>query len=150
MSDHLTFEPLVPSSSYLNTVVRWIYDEWSKENGDTVEEIRTKLFKDRDIPPSQVAFYKNSLVGFVWISRFKKPEDKGPTLWINGLYVGESHRNKGIGASLVQRAEQLSIDFEDTLYAYTEIPEYYLRLGWHLFKEKDSHGSSVVRRNLAN
>ncbi len=149
MSDHLIFQHLTPSSSYLNTVVRWIYDEWSKGNGDSEGEIRTKLLIDQDVPPSQVALYRNRLAGFVWISRFTKPEDKEPTLWINGLYVEESHRNMGIGASLVQRVEQLSTDFEDTLYAYTEIPEYYLRLGWQIIAEKDSQGNAVVGRNLA-
>ena len=148
MSEHLTFSPLSSSSPHLNTVVRWIYDEWSKANGDTQEEIRAKLFNNRRVPPSQVAVLKTKPVGFVWISRFQRAGDLKPTLWINGLYVSGSYRSRGIGTSLVKRAENLSSNFEDHLYAYTEIPEYYLRRGWHIHQEKDEKGSAVVCQKL--
>ena len=148
MSDPLTFESLNPSSPYVDTVVRWIYTEWSKENGDSEEEIGTKLFQDQDVPPSQVALYKNSLAGFVWISRFTKPEDDDPTLWINGLYVDKPFRRQGIGQALIRIAEHLSEEFEDSLFAYTNIPGYYLKSGWSINKERDEKNNAVVVRKI--
>lgn len=99
-------------------------------------------------PPSKVAVDEKAAAGFVWISRYQRTEDISPTLWINGLYVKDSHRSRGIGSSLVQLAEQLSSDFEDELYAYTEIPEFYLQLGWRIHQGKNSSGNAVVGQKL--
>ena len=148
MSDPLKFESLNPSSPYVDTVVRWIHTEWSKNNSDSEEEIHTKLFQDQDVPPSQVAIYGDELAGFVWISRFTKPEDDDPTLWINGLYVDKPFRRKGIGQALIRIAEHLSEEFEDSLFAYTNIPEYYLNLGWSMNKERDDKNNAVVVRKI--
>lgn len=148
MSADLTFSPLSSNSPHLNAVVRWIYDEWSKGIGDTQEEIRVKLFNNERVPPSKVAVLKTKPVGFVWISRFQRAEDLKSTLWINGLYVSDNYRSRGIGTSLVKLAENLSSNFENHLYAYTEIPEYYLRCGWCIDQEKDEKGSAVVSRKL--
>ena len=148
MAGSISFHSLSDSSPFLDTASQWIFNEWSKDNGDSLDTIREKLLVKDESPPSKVTVEGSTPVGFVWISRFQRPEDLSPTLWINGLYVRESHRTCGIGRSLVQLAEKLSSDFEDELYAYTEIPEYYLGLGWGIHKGKDESGNAVVSRKL--
>lgn len=148
MPDKLSFHSLSDNSPFLDTVSQWIFDEWSKDNGDSLDTIREKLLVKDESPTSKVAVEKTAPVGFVWISRYRRPEDSSPTLWINGLYVKDSHRSRGIGSSLVQLAEQLSSNFEDELYAYTEIPEFYLQLGWRIHQGKNASGNAVVRQKL--
>ena len=144
MNAPITFDPLKPSNHYLDTVAQWIFDEWSGGNGDSIAVIKGKLLQQSDAPPSQIAMLEDRPVGFVWLWRHQAQGESEPSLWINALYVHEQYRKRGIASSLVKRAESLSKGFEDRLYAYTNIPEFYLRLGWKVHKDKNEEDHWVV------
>jgi len=136
--------PVDNGSPYLGTVAQWIADEWSEESGDSVETIKQKILNSDHAPPSHVAVIEDLPVGLVWLCRYQAQDESQPSLWINALYVQEAFRNRGIATELVTRAMHISSAFEDRLYAYTDIPEFYLRLGWSVHKEANEEGHSVV------
>lgn len=144
MNEPLKFFSLQPSSPFTDTVAKWIYEEWSGEEGDSIELIKEKLAQKIEGPTSQVAIYNKELVGFVWIIRNQQPPMSRPHLWINGLYVVEAHRGKGFGQQLVRRAEELSAPFEDKLFAYTDIPAFYQKLNWTIHTPRNDQNHTVV------
>ncbi len=144
----ILFEDLSESHPSLDTIVDWLHGEWGVVTGNSKDEIRFQLHEPCDTPPSQVAMKLDKPVGFVWINRFKLPDQRSPQIWINGLFVTEDCRRKGIASSLIERAERLVKPYERMIFAYTEIPEFYFRLGWSLYKAKDKNGSSTVMKEL--
>ena len=144
----ILFEDLNDNHPGLDTIANWLYCEWGVVTGDSKDEIRSQLLDPCDAPPSQVAMKAGKPIGCVWITRLKLPEQSSPQIWINGLFVAEDCRRKGIASSSIEWAERLVKPYERTIFAYTDIPEFYFRLGWSLYKAKDNNGSSTVMKEL--
>lgn len=144
----ILFEDLDEGHPTVNTIVDWLYREWGEVDGNSKDDIRSKLLEPCEAPPSQVAMQFGKPIGFVWINRFKLPEQTGPQIWINGLFVAEDYRRKGIASTLVERAERVVFQYERTIFAYRDISEFYFPLGWGLYKTKDNEGSSTVMKAL--
>ncbi|MDA0348915.1 MAG: GNAT family N-acetyltransferase [Verrucomicrobia bacterium] len=143
-----SFQTLTESHPALDQIVDWLYQEWGKVQGDSSFAIKEKLLLECDCPTSQVAMEETVPVGFIWLNRYQLPEHEKPEIWINGLFIPPEHRRKGIASSLMKRAEQLAKGFEKKMYAYTDIPELYLRQGWQIYKPKDNTGNTTLIRNL--
>jgi hypothetical protein len=48
----------------------------------------------------------------------------------------------------MKRAEQLVRPLGENMYAYTDIPELYLRQGWRIYKPEDNSGNTTVILDL--
>ena len=145
-----TYIPVESGSVYLDTIAKWIADEWSGETGDSVEAIKDKILNTHQSPSSVVAVLEDKAVGFVWLWRHKFEGESEPSLWINALYVHEAYRKQGIATSLVKQAISQSKSYEDRLFAYTDIPEFYMRMGWQVFQEENEEGHWVVLHESNN
>ena len=149
-AEGLSFEDLIEDHPAFDQIVEWLYKEWGSKQGDSMLALKEKLLVKYDCPPSQVAMIATNPVGFIWLNRYQLPEHEKPEIWINGLYVLPKHRRKGIASSLMKRAELLVKHFEKKLYAYTDIPELYLRLGWQVYKPEDNTGNTTVVCDLGS
>ena len=77
------------------------------------------------------------------LSSFRKPGRKELGLWINALFVPPKHRRNGIASQLVRAAEaEAARAGERELFALTDIPKLYQKLGWQCMKS--SSGGIVV------
>jgi len=117
--------------THLNRLNEWLTAEWGEvESFDNV-------------PPPLLAIEGRKLLGGLMFSSFQKPDREEIGLWINALFVAPEHRRKGIGSLLIRAAEaEAARTGERELFALTDIPKLYQRLGWQCV-ESSSNGTVV-------
>lgn len=131
-------------------VSRWLWQEWAKADGYTLDEIlyRTRYASQRDtIPQMLVAVRGGQPVGVVslWLNDLKTRQDLSP--WMATLYVKEECRNLHIG----QRLQVASIEavralhHYDRLYLITKLVGYYEKLGWKFAELAPAGGGAQER-----
>lgn len=82
-----------------------------------------------------LAFTSHSLVGSEVIG-----------VWVNVLLVKPEYRGKGIASQLVKAAEASAENLKiEELYAYTQLPHLYLKLGWSVV-HSDGESTSLKKR----
>lgn len=107
----------------------WIYDNiFSEEN--TYNAYVASLLNDNGI--------EKEIVGYIMLELSKRESE--PYLYIQGLYVEEKYRNRGIAKRLINEAENYSksvgakgIEAEMRL----ELFEFYNKLGFSIYKKKN-------------
>ena len=105
----------------------WFTTEWGKEGSLVSDPAPT--------PAMLVAVDGGSLLGGLAFTSYKSPESEQTGLWVNALYVDPQHRRKGIASQLVRQAvAEAQRQREAQLYALTDIPDLYEKLGWHRIK----------------
>ena len=125
---------LADAPEFLEEVSRWLWLEWAKADGYTLEEIvyRTKYASQKDtVPQTLVAVRDGKPVGVVslWLNDLKTRQDLSP--WMATLYVKDEYRNLHIG-QLLQRAS-------------IKLDNYYEKLGWQ-FVEKAPEVGGVMEK----
>lgn len=74
----------------------------------------------------------NSTSGLLAAARVTHNSVGGNTSYISHFAVGPNHRKRGHGSRLVQYIGSQAIMYgDDTLQLYTEMPEYFSKLGFH-------------------
>lgn len=114
----------------------WFTTEWGNE-GSLVSDTAST-------PATLVAVDGGALLGGLAFTSYKRPESERTGLWINALFVATQHRRKGIASQLVRAAvAEAHRRSEAQLYALTDIPELYEKLGWQRIKS-DAVGTIVA------
>jgi len=75
-------------------------------NENDLNSVYVNIDKYPEIYSNYVAIENDKIVGFLSIVFYKTFLHKGGTALINELIVAETHRNKGIGKKLIQKAIQ--------------------------------------------
>lgn len=75
-------------------------------NENLIYSIYTEIGKYPDMYMNYVALDDDKMIGFLSMVYYKTFLHKGGTALINELIVAESHRNKGIGKMLIEKAIQ--------------------------------------------
>lgn len=138
-------------SNYAGEIPRialWFFEEWRSLYGNqslpsVQRRIESWLTQDR-IPTSLVAVLDEHVVGTVALKLRELPEwDYGP--WLAGLFVVPGRRHGGIGARLVEAAEQKAASLGvERLHLYTPTAqEFYERRGWTVTTWADVGGKRV-------
>ena len=91
---------------YIEEVSKWIWEEWSKKNNSTLEDViyRSKhSLNYEDIPQMYIAKYNNEVIGVVsiWRNDLTARQDLYP--WMATLFVKNDYRNMGVGTLLQRR-----------------------------------------------
>ena len=135
---------------YMEEVSRWLWLQWAKADGYSLEEIvyRTRHASQRDrVPQMLVAVLGDRPVGVVslWLNDAKTRQDLTP--WMATLYVKEEYRNLHIG----QRLQKASIEAVRALRSYpclyliTKLDDYYEKMGWS-FVERIPVGEGATEK----
>jgi len=138
---------LADEQQYIEEVSRWIWEEWSKEGGATLDEIiyRTKhsICKDK-VPQMLIAKLGDELVGTVsiWHNDLTTRQDLTP--WLAALYIKKEYRSIGLGKLLQDKTIELvrSLGYEK-LYLITHHDDYYEKTGWKFIERAPNKGGSV-------
>jgi GNAT superfamily N-acetyltransferase len=142
--DYLKHHP-----QHLNTVARWIFDEWTHvtEPDLATQVARTRGWLNVDrIPLCLVALEGERCVGTISIFVDDLPARPDLTPWLAAFFVDPFFRNRGIGGALMERllevARELGIR---RLYLHTETAAGYYRCrGWRfLFQAVNDRGEDT-------
>jgi N-acetylglutamate synthase-like GNAT family acetyltransferase len=82
-------------------------------------------------------------VGVLSFRRFKRAATTEPSLFIDGLFVREELRGRGIGTALLQRAVLDAKTFASDIFIFTDRRDWYEQRGWSVIDAK-SAGEPVV------
>ena len=143
--DTLIIGNLLDYPEHLETVSRWVYEEFIDKSSKKYEEIKeffSKRFYDK-LPITLIALKDEQCVGT--ISLFEGDLDTRRDLrpWLAALYVDKNYRGQGIGEELIicviNKVEELGYH---TIYLRTEhASEYYKKRKWEFVcKTKDGKG----------
>lgn len=141
---------LAQHKSFIPTIAKWYFDEWSYINPDRtlkdVESLITERTTTDSTQPSLVAQQGDRPLGTVCLKLHDMDTRTDLTPWLAGLYVDKPWRNRGIGAKLVAAIEQVARKQGiQKLYLYTPDAEgFYSRLGWKLTERCDYHSYAVT------
>jgi N-acetylglutamate synthase-like GNAT family acetyltransferase len=134
----MTIDYLADHPEFLQTLAQWQHAEWGHlRPGDSLEARVARLqgWKNRDrIPLMVVAHANGDALGSASLIQhdMETRMELGP--WLAGVFVGEPHRQQGIGAQLVRRIMSEAARLEvSLLYLYTVHSErFYANLDWTL------------------
>lgn len=103
----------------LNNAIKFNHEINEKD----LNSVYVNIDKYPEIYSNYVAIENDKIVGFLSIVFYKTFLHKGGTTLINELIVAETHRNKGIGKKLIQKAiESAKSRGMDEIEVGTEIP----------------------------
>jgi GNAT superfamily N-acetyltransferase len=134
------------------TLASWLYDEWSHRSPDGspggMEAIlKSRLNRDR-LPLALIALADGQPAGTVSLKIREIETLPKYESWLGALYVHPDFRRKGIGAQLLQAAEETARSLGiETLYLYTRhasTEDFYARLGWARLEEMIYSGNSAI------
>lgn len=141
LADHLHFLP---------QLAEWHHAEWSwLRPGDTVEARIQRTRKGcghQEIPTTVIAYEGDTLLGSASLVTHDMDTRCDLSPWLAGVYVSAAHRQRGIGAVLVERivAEARALGLP-RLYLYTPGAEaFYAKRGWTPLEHTPYHGATVT------
>lgn len=129
------------NASEIETIARWYFNEWdNKDPNATLENVIEKisLNSNRNF---FVAHINDQLVGAGELKFREYKEYPDYKHWVDGIYVPDKHRGKGISTALVEFAKSKAIE--------QQIPALYLRCEKHLVDLYKTHGFNVVEKEQA-
>ena len=145
MADEARIVNLADAPEFMEEVSRWLWEEWAKGDGYTLEEIvyRTRYASQRNtVPQMLVAVQDGKPVGVVslWLNDLKTRQDLSP--WMATLYVQDAYRNKHIGQQLQRASIEAvrALGRYDCLYLITKLDGYYEKLGWEFVDRAPTGG----------
>jgi GNAT superfamily N-acetyltransferase len=129
--------PASATPEHLRRLHKWFVSEWGQEGAFDLD--------DSTEPRPLVAISDEGTLGGLAFAIFRAPGTESPGIWINALFVAPNHRRKGIATLLIRAAEGEAERLgERELYALTDIPELYEKLGWRCV-QSDSTGTVVAK-----
>ena len=83
------------------------------------------------VPAPILVQVNSTLAGGVSFTLHKSPEENAEALWVNVLYVKPEFRGRKLAAMLMVEVDNIVEHCGITrLYVYTDIPRFYIKLGW--------------------
>ena len=136
----ITIDFLADHLDTIPTLVKWFRDQWPDYHADmSREEMEQDFLEDasRDrLPIRLVAFESNELAGTIILRNNGSETLPEFQPELGGLYVVESHRNRGIATELIRAGMQIArVQGYDTVFATTVAAAGILeRLGWEFLQ----------------
>ncbi len=138
LKEEIKIVNLKDNLKYLEEVSEWIWKEWSKCHGASLDDIiyRSKhSIMENKIPMMYIALYKDEVVGVVslWNNDLTARQDLTP--WMATLYIKEQYRKQGIGTLLQKKSIEVARFLKyEYLYLITDHVGYYEKMGWEFLE----------------
>lgn len=78
------------------------------------------------IPKPIVAIENNTVIGGLSFTCYKAPDCEQTAVWVNTVFVIPNFRHQGIATKLIEASQKSG----NCLYALTNIPVLYTKIGW--------------------
>jgi predicted N-acetyltransferase YhbS len=129
---------------------QWFADKPAHTAEGMLQRMRGSL--RAEVPIGLIAFLDGTPAGTISLveSDLDEREDLSP--WIAGLLVFPDFRNKGVGSALLQSLMDIAklIGLE-TIYLYTDKPDFYEKFGWKKHCKVSSYpGCDVMRYEITS
>lgn len=145
--------PLADCPQHLDTIVRWVWDEWrGGQNGQSFEQTHAVMKGNPSHPPTLVAIDDSTLQprGVLGFRRVMLHGRDPLVLFINSLFVPVSKRRQGIASALLTEAVRRVGPGDEWLYVYTNIAAWYEARGFTAIEREASSGNTVLRMAMTN
>jgi len=124
----------------VEVIATWYFQQWEskKQNASVttvVEKVRLGLNRDC-IPIAFVAHIDEEPVGAGELKYRELLEYPGYCYWLDGIYVPQKHRGKGLSTRLIEFAKSKAIELK--------LPALYLRCEDHNVKLYENRGFQVI------
>jgi GNAT superfamily N-acetyltransferase len=129
----ISIEYLKDHPEQLKLIVQWVHPEWWFYRSSTAEvlELYKTVLNLNALPIGLIAFVDDKPAGTALICEDDPDIKLGISPWLEGLYVAEEFRNRGVGRALVKKCEEIASRLGyDYLYLSTHVEKYYKRLNW--------------------
>jgi predicted N-acetyltransferase YhbS len=149
----LEIKNFVDCPEVLPQVAEYIFNQWfAHKPGHTLEGMLARMRggKRSEIPIGLVAFLDGKPAGTVSLLQSDLEERKDLTPWLAGLLVFPEFRKYGVGSALVHSLVETAVKIKySQIYLYTEIPNFYEKLGWkQICPAKSEPQSFIMMWNL--
>jgi N-acetylglutamate synthase-like GNAT family acetyltransferase len=149
-----TISDLRQRPEFFDTVAERIWQAWWKANGHPLDYISARLRENLSatpIPFALVAHHGEAFLGTASVIASDLAERPQFTPWVAAVWVDPEARQRGIGATLVDRAAQDCFALgvaRAFLCARPQRAGYYEKLGWtSIEREVGQHRLSVLTRD---
>jgi N-acetylglutamate synthase-like GNAT family acetyltransferase len=134
--------------THLETIIDWNLTEWPKP-ARSREDVKQRIFGQglgQQLPQTLILQDGDEPVGYATLVLYERGRTTRRVHWIDAVYIKPELRMKGLGSKLilaaVRKAAELGIS---ELFALTQIPELYRKLGWTTV-ETHTDGTVVSKR----
>lgn len=142
---NLNVRQLIDFESEINqTIAKWLYDEWMKDEGYLFEEVLSyvKYHQTNDQAPAMFGMFLNGkIIGTYTLGFFDLTARPDIFPWLENVYVDKEYRKKGYGSFMMQtvkeNAKRLLKDY-DKIHLYTKIEGFYEKFGWQKVCDVDT------------
>lgn len=110
---------------HLQELRELLLSEWKKVDAFEGNEFRSNP------PLPLLALEGDLLIGGLSFTWYCPEGFSDIKLWINTVFVKPEYRGKGVASTLIKEAAAVAVKTKESkLFAFTEIPQLYLPLGW--------------------
>ena len=138
----------------IEQLARWHFAQWGPYNPANDVERRIaglqRHLASQGVPQTFIAVDGETLLGSASLVAADLASRENLSPWLAAVYVDSPHRNRGVGAALVNRVveEARSLGLP-TLYLFTtDRSAFYAKLGWQVVEETDWNGTAVTVMEL--
>lgn len=147
----IRIEYLADHPECIPALAAWFYEQWGwflplESSAETIA-IKFRTHINRDAPPiALVALDGTELLGTASLRVHDMDILADLSPWLGGVYVAQSHRQKGIGRQLVSAVEQkaLELGYRSIYLFTTDKAPMYSKLGWKVLNQLEYHQHPVV------
>jgi GNAT superfamily N-acetyltransferase len=139
----------------VSAVARWLWDEWRREDGYSLEETIARVAKRTSpLGPEQcfVLLVNGAPVATASLTQFDLPARPDLKPWLAEVFVKPKFRRRGFASQLVMCVEAACRSAAiRTMWLFTaSAADLYSPLGWHAVGVEVYHGTDVIvmRRDL--
>jgi N-acetylglutamate synthase-like GNAT family acetyltransferase len=135
---------------HMETINRWLYNQWGYHDSDGSEEKwlidrKDKLNNSKLLPIIFIALEEETPIGTASIVKSDMKTHPELEPWLANVYVKEDKRGNGFGTKLVKRGlKESKLNNFKKLYLFTpDKKKFYQKIGWKLYKHEEYRNEMV-------